>query len=111
MEILKIIGKKIKARRKSVGLSQEKLGELTSLSTNYIGQIERGQRQVALDTLAKITEVLGTDLGTVFDDFRTKGNKTPADTEIASLTEAAQSLGIEDLKILRRTAERLAKDK
>ncbi|MGC2422754.1 MAG: helix-turn-helix transcriptional regulator [Nitrospirota bacterium] len=108
MEILKTIGAKIKTRRKAKGFSQEKLGELTGLSTNYIGQIERGQRQVALDTLAKIVDVLETDLGTLFEDFRT-GKKSPVDAEISALTHAARTMGLEDLKFMRKMAERLAK--
>ena len=108
MEILKTIGAKIKTRRKAKGLSQEKLGELTGLSTNFIGQIERGTRQAALDTLAKIVDVLETDLGTLFEDFKT-GKKSPVDAEISALTEAARTMGLEDLKFMRKMAERLAK--
>jgi len=111
MKILKTIGEKIKASRKAKGLSQEKLGELTGLSTNYIGQIERGQRQVAIDTLAQITEVLETDLGTIFEDFKTGVRKSPAEAEISVLTEAARRMGLEDLKALRRIAQKLSKSK
>ena len=109
MNILKTVGEKVKVARRAQGISQEKLGELTGLSTNYVGQVERGQRQVALDTLAKITEALGTDLGTIFEDFRATGKKSPTEMEISALNETARYLGIEDLKALRLIAERLAK--
>lgn len=109
MEILKILGEKIKVRRKTKGLSQERLGELTNLSTNYIGQIERGQRQVAIDTLAQIAGVLETDLGTLFEHFKRSGSKSPIDTEMLALTDAARKMGLDDLKALRKIAERLAK--
>jgi len=109
MNILKTVGEKVKVIRKAQGISQEKLGELTGLSTNYVGQIERGQRQVALDTLEKITVALGTDLGTIFEDFRATGKKSPTETEISAMNESARSLGIEDIKALRLMADRLAK--
>ncbi|MBR1413076.1 MAG: helix-turn-helix transcriptional regulator [Bacilli bacterium] len=40
--------------RKEANLSQEKLAELSDLSTNYIGEIERNTRKVSIDTIEKI---------------------------------------------------------
>jgi hypothetical protein len=58
--------------------------------------------------LAKIVDVLETDLGTLFEDFKT-GKKSPTDAEISSLNEAARRMGIEDLKVLRKVAERFVR--
>ena len=44
MEILKIIGKRIAQARIENKLSQEKLAELSGLHKNYIGSIERAEK-------------------------------------------------------------------
>ena len=47
-------------RRKS-RLSQERLAELSNLSANYIGEIERTDRKVTIDTVEKIAKGLKID--------------------------------------------------
>ena len=42
-------------------LSQEKLAELSDLSTNYIGEIERTNRKVTIDTVEKVAKGLNID--------------------------------------------------
>ncbi|MGG1518251.1 helix-turn-helix transcriptional regulator [Paenibacillus oryzisoli] len=61
-----LIGKQIRMIRKQRGLSQEKLGELAQLKNSYIGDVERGARNISLDSLEKIITALETDLGTFF---------------------------------------------
>jgi transcriptional regulator with XRE-family HTH domain len=63
----KLIGKRIRMIRKERGLSQEKLGELAQLKNSYIGDVERGTRNISLDSLEKIIVALETDLGAFFD--------------------------------------------
>jgi transcriptional regulator with XRE-family HTH domain len=57
--IYQILGKAIHDRRVRVGLSQEKLAEKADLTRNYIGQIERAEKRIHLETLAKIAKALG----------------------------------------------------
>jgi len=40
------------------GLSQEQLAEKADVTRNYIGEIERGEKRVTLDTLAKVAKAL-----------------------------------------------------
>lgn len=61
-----LIGKQIRMIRKQRGLSQEKLGELAQLKNSYIGDVERGARNISLDSLEKIVAALDTDLGAFF---------------------------------------------
>lgn len=54
-----LLGKRIREERKRHNLTQEKLAEKIDLSEAYIGQIERGERILSLDTLLKITDQFG----------------------------------------------------
>lgn len=48
------VGIKIRAARTRMGLSQEKLAELSEISTNSVGNIERGTSSPTLEMLNKI---------------------------------------------------------
>ena len=61
MTLRQIFRGNIKFYRKKLKLSQEKLAELSNLSTNYIGDIERTNRKITIDTIEKITNGLGID--------------------------------------------------
>lgn len=52
------IGSRIKAERRSRGISQEKLAELVSVSPHYIYEIERGMKAMSLETLINIISAL-----------------------------------------------------
>lgn len=51
---LKAIGSRIKAERKKLGLTQEKLAELVNVSPHYIYEIERGMKAMSVDTLMTV---------------------------------------------------------
>lgn len=54
----KIIGSRIKIRRKMKDVTQEQMAEDLNLSVGFISQLERGICKVSLDTLANIIEYL-----------------------------------------------------
>ena len=58
-KVSKILGETIRARRIKAGLSQEKLAEKADLARNYIGNIERAEYKVTVETLARIAKALG----------------------------------------------------
>lgn len=58
MTLRQIFRQNVKYYRKKYRLSQEKLAELAGLSTNYIGDIERTNRKVTIDTIEKISKAL-----------------------------------------------------
>lgn len=53
------IGKRIAEIRKSKGLSQAKLAELTNMAPGNIARIELGKYSTGIDILAKISDALG----------------------------------------------------
>jgi transcriptional regulator with XRE-family HTH domain len=56
--INKEVGYKIREVRQEQGLSQEKLAALADLHRAYIGQIERGEKNIGLKNLEKIAKAL-----------------------------------------------------
>lgn len=58
-KVYQIVGENIRTRRRRARLSQEQLAEKTDLNTNYIGEIERAEKKITLETLEKIAKVLG----------------------------------------------------
>lgn len=53
------IAKDIKERRSQLGISQQDLAEISEVSLATIKDIERGKGNPSLNTLEKITDVLG----------------------------------------------------
>ena len=53
-----IVADNIRRYRKLVGLSQEELGEKAGLHRTYIGSVERGERNITLDSLEEIANAL-----------------------------------------------------
>lgn len=59
-------GAKVKNIRESLNLTQAQLAELCGLSTNYIGMIERGERNLKLSKVFKIACSLKVSMSDLF---------------------------------------------
>ena len=66
-DIVKRIGLNITIIRERRGLTQEKLAELADLHRAYIGQIERGEKNIGLRNLEKIANALSVDIRVLVD--------------------------------------------
>ena len=80
----KIIGKRIKERRKMYKITQETLAEKLGVSVGYISQIERGIAHANLDTLANISHELNCDV-TEFLSNVTANNKNYLNNDFLNL--------------------------
>jgi len=109
------IGLRIKELRQLKGYTQAELAELTDLSTNYVGYIERGERTVSLQTLERLTHILGVEIGTLFL-FRSreasKKSEEPSQRSqmMVKLTSFLQRADREDLRLLFKLTKRLVQN-
>ena len=67
-DINKKVGAKIRKLRKTKGWSQEKLALEANLHRAYIGQIERGEKNIGLKNLEKIAKTLGIKLKDIMSE-------------------------------------------
>lgn len=70
-----ILADKIKRLRIAEGLSQEELAERCRLHRTYIGAIERGERNITLNTLYDIASALGVSPAELISESRRRGYK------------------------------------
>jgi transcriptional regulator with XRE-family HTH domain len=63
---LRLLGERIRVARKAKGLSQEELALEAGIDRSFMGQVERGQRNVSVLTLYKLAAVIGVDVGSFF---------------------------------------------
>ena len=58
LRLYQTLGETVRAERIKAGLSQEQLAEKANLTRNYIGQTERAEKRITLETLARIARAL-----------------------------------------------------
>jgi len=54
----RIVGTRMRQLRKTAGFSQDRLGRASDLSGKFIGEVERGEKSISLDSLTRISEAL-----------------------------------------------------
>jgi len=69
MDIKKKFGEQVKKLRLEKGLSQEALAHLAELDRTYIPGIERGERNVSLEVIHKISNALGIKVSEILKDI------------------------------------------
>ena len=67
-EINRKVGDKIRQLRIKKGLSQEQLAHEANLHRAYIGQIERGEKNIGVENLQIIAKALGIKTSKLIED-------------------------------------------
>lgn len=51
----------LRALRQAKGFTQERLADLSGLHYSYVGQVERGRRNISIDNIGRLADALGLD--------------------------------------------------
>ena len=97
------LGRRVRELRKSMGWSQEALGERADLHPTYIGGIERGERNVALENLSKLASSFELSASELLD-FPETGKNERKSME-SSMIVLMRRQNIESLKFILRFLE------
>jgi transcriptional regulator with XRE-family HTH domain len=71
------LGLALRQRRVVIGVSQERLGELSGLDRTYISGIERAVRNPTIDSLSRIAEALECELSELLAAAETARDTQP----------------------------------
>ncbi len=65
-DIRKGLGKRIRLLRESKGFTQEELGEKAGLSYKFVGEVERGEVNISIDSLINIANAFEVTINDLF---------------------------------------------
>ncbi|MBP1175553.1 helix-turn-helix transcriptional regulator [Paenibacillus jamilae] len=100
-EVLKLVGARIRVLRKEKGLSQEALGEKGGFHFTYIGQIERGEKNVSLINVAKIAKALEVNLIQLFSYVSEDPKIEESDEDIIEIITMLKKSSPEKVRLAR----------
>lgn len=75
--LVKTVARSIRDLRQENGLTQEDLADKAGLDRTYISGVERGVRNITLDSLEQIVDALGVDLPTFLTKVSANINDLP----------------------------------
>ena len=58
-----VLGARVRALREDLGYTQRALGRRARLSGKFIGEVERGEKSITIDSLYRVAQALKTPLG------------------------------------------------
>ncbi|OMF78000.1 hypothetical protein BK145_18230 [Paenibacillus peoriae] len=108
MHITDYVGERIRAIRKSKNYTQEQLGEKVGLPQPYIGGIERGERNISLETLERILEALETSPDQFFRFYNDKylsEDERARERILDNLSELLSKRSVHDIQMIQQLAD------
>jgi len=77
--VRQFLGQRVRELRKQRGFSQERLGEQSSLSEKFVGEVERGEKSISIDSLYKVSVALAVPMGHLTDVRRSRRAAAPSE--------------------------------
>ncbi|MNW41019.1 HTH-type transcriptional regulator SinR [compost metagenome] len=107
--LLTLVGARIKTLRTQMGLSQVELAERAKSQDTYIGEIERGNRNISLKMLAKIADALEVSVDDLFEFGEIKETESllKQQQHIEIVKSKLESRSLEDVRLVQRMLDDL----
>ncbi|WP_010244118.1 helix-turn-helix domain-containing protein [Acetivibrio cellulolyticus] len=102
----KALGERIRKQRLKVNLTQEQLAEKIDMSYSFVGQIERGDRVLSLETLVRLANELSISVDYLIQDSL----KFTPEVFISSALTNLQGKNEKKLKAFKDTIDILAEN-
>lgn len=77
------LGARVRARRLEIGMSQERLAELTRVTFQQIQKYEKGMNRIAASRLMDIADALKVPASALLDGLRSGNSKSESPADIA----------------------------
>ena len=103
------VGRKIRAQRKKLNITQEQLAEMCKVSPSYIGHIERGSRNLSMNTAVQLCSVLEIGLDFLFLDSAEGSSEITncINSALSSCTDAQKENFLKTIKVLADNINRI----
>jgi transcriptional regulator with XRE-family HTH domain len=76
--IVELVARRVRARRKALGLSQEALAHEAGIDRTYVSQVERRMRNLTITMLVRLAQALGTTADRLLTDDESSVAETKA---------------------------------
>jgi transcriptional regulator with XRE-family HTH domain len=106
-DFVNLVGERIRGLRKEKGYTQDELAERASIHNRYISDVERGERNITLETLDKIITAL--DIAPIeffqFHNIDTFDQRLDKKVILESLNALLVGRTIEEIKMVNNVAK------
>ncbi len=94
IDVKKIFGKSVRSWRNLLGISQEELAERSDLHRTYISDVERGTRNLSLQSIQRLAQALDVSVSALF--LKTEAASQKLSAGKGQLNDMADILLVED---------------
>lgn len=99
-----LVGSRIKSLRTKRKISQAQMAELAGISSNYYGELERGEANVSIELVSRIAMVLELPMSAILENE----HECPHEELILEITKLLPSLEEKDAQFVYRMIKTLA---
>jgi len=106
-DLKQLVGEQVRKLRKMRGMTQEGLAERSNLSFSYISDVERGTRNISLESLGKIMVALGIQPIQLFEgakDLTEVGEVTELSQKVDTLVFLLKNRSVEEVEFMIKVA-------
>lgn len=110
-DLTKRVGRNIRAVRKSLNLTIDELAEKCDFQAPYLSEVERGERNITLQTLTKILDALNVSPGRLLipENIDSLGNTNVREELIQILLNTLEDKNEEDILMLLNVSNEIFK--